>query len=120
MDQSCSLCAAPPHATAVQHPVPVPWSASGAYHARLAAQIMRNRASAPATESRKAAVQGYPFVVDEGGGAFYGPKIDIKVQPPDPRPHTSRIAGRGPCPSPSSGQSFPLVSSHVRSAELQA
>lgn len=25
--------------------------------------------------------KGYPFVVDEGGGAFYGPKIDIKVLP---------------------------------------
>ena len=25
-------------------------------------------------------VQGWPFVVDEGGGAFYGPKIDIKIQ----------------------------------------
>lgn len=24
--------------------------------------------------------KGYPFVVDEGGGAFYGPKIDIKVK----------------------------------------
>eukprot|EP00208_Stichococcus_sp_RCC1054_P007308 CAMPEP_0206145366 /NCGR_PEP_ID=MMETSP1473-20131121/27127_1 /ASSEMBLY_ACC=CAM_ASM_001109 /TAXON_ID=1461547 /ORGANISM="Stichococcus sp, Strain RCC1054" /LENGTH=719 /DNA_ID=CAMNT_0053541539 /DNA_START=164 /DNA_END=2323 /DNA_ORIENTATION=+ len=24
--------------------------------------------------------KGYPFVVDEGGGAFYGPKIDIKVR----------------------------------------
>ena len=25
-------------------------------------------------------MQGWPFVVDEGGGAFYGPKIDIKIQ----------------------------------------
>ena len=23
--------------------------------------------------------QGWPYVVDEGGGAFYGPKIDVKV-----------------------------------------
>ncbi|KAF8073257.1 Threonine--tRNA ligase [Scenedesmus sp. PABB004] len=24
--------------------------------------------------------KGWPYVVDEGGGAFYGPKIDIKIQ----------------------------------------
>jgi hypothetical protein len=24
-------------------------------------------------------LQGWPYVVDEGGGAFYGPKIDVKV-----------------------------------------
>ncbi len=25
-------------------------------------------------------MQGWNYVVDEGGGAFYGPKIDIKIQ----------------------------------------
>jgi threonyl-tRNA synthetase len=24
--------------------------------------------------------KGWPFTVDEGGGAFYGPKIDIKIE----------------------------------------
>ena len=24
--------------------------------------------------------KGWPFTIDEGGGAFYGPKIDIKIQ----------------------------------------
>lgn len=26
------------------------------------------------------AAKGWDYVVDEGGGAFYGPKIDIKIQ----------------------------------------
>ncbi|MGD1861640.1 MAG: threonine--tRNA ligase [Leptolyngbyaceae cyanobacterium] len=25
-------------------------------------------------------LKGWPYVIDEGGGAFYGPKIDIKIQ----------------------------------------
>lgn len=29
--------------------------------------------------------KGWPFKVDEGGGAFYGPKIDIKIQVRDRR-----------------------------------
>jgi threonyl-tRNA synthetase len=29
---------------------------------------------------RALAVQGLPYQVDEGGGAFYGPKIDIKIK----------------------------------------
>jgi threonyl-tRNA synthetase len=29
--------------------------------------------------------KGWPFKVDEGGGAFYGPKIDIKIQVRDGR-----------------------------------
>ena len=35
-----------------------------------------------ATDSLKQALeaQGIPFVVDDGGGAFYGPKIDLKVK----------------------------------------
>jgi len=24
--------------------------------------------------------KGWPYVIDEGGGAFYGPKIDLKIQ----------------------------------------
>ncbi len=34
-----------------------------------------------ATDALKAALedQGVPFSIDEGGGAFYGPKIDIKI-----------------------------------------
>ena len=37
---------------------------------------------AQATDSLKQALaaQSIPFVVDEGGGAFYGPKIDLKVK----------------------------------------
>lgn len=26
------------------------------------------------------AVQEWDYIVDEGGGAFYGPKIDVKIQ----------------------------------------
>ena len=26
------------------------------------------------------AVQKWDYIVDEGGGAFYGPKIDVKIQ----------------------------------------
>ena len=35
-----------------------------------------------ATQSLEAAIQaeGLPYEVDEGGGAFYGPKIDLKVK----------------------------------------
>jgi len=35
-----------------------------------------------ATESLKGALedQGIPYEIDEGGGAFYGPKIDIKIK----------------------------------------
>ena len=29
--------------------------------------------------------KGWPFEVDDGGGAFYGPKIDIKIQVRHPR-----------------------------------
>ena len=37
---------------------------------------------AEATENLRAALEaeGLPFDVDEGGGAFYGPKIDVKVR----------------------------------------
>jgi len=37
---------------------------------------------AQATESLKSAldVEGIPYEVDEGGGAFYGPKIDLKIK----------------------------------------
>jgi threonyl-tRNA synthetase len=37
---------------------------------------------AEATENLRAALEaeGLPFEVDEGGGAFYGPKIDVKVR----------------------------------------
>ncbi|MBX3313544.1 MAG: threonine--tRNA ligase [Actinobacteria bacterium] len=37
---------------------------------------------AAATESLRAALEaeGLPYEVDEGGGAFYGPKIDVKVR----------------------------------------
>ncbi|MEM9216850.1 MAG: threonine--tRNA ligase [Cyanobacteria bacterium P01_F01_bin.150] len=35
-----------------------------------------------ATSALKKALElkGWPYVIDEGGGAFYGPKIDIKIQ----------------------------------------
>ncbi len=80
--------------------MPAPWDTCSAYHTRLNALIMRTCARMPATESRESLAQGYPFVVDEGGGAFYGPKIDIKVQPSDPRPHAVRVRGGVPLPLP--------------------
>lgn len=30
--------------------------------------------------STKSAAQEWDYIVDEGGGAFYGPKIDVKIQ----------------------------------------
>jgi threonyl-tRNA synthetase len=37
---------------------------------------------AAATEALRAAIEktGLPYAVDEGGGAFYGPKIDLKIK----------------------------------------
>ena len=41
----------------------------------------------PSLEVAPPVFQGWPFVVDEGGGAFYGPKIDIKVHGGTPSRH---------------------------------
>lgn len=37
---------------------------------------------AAATEALRAAIEktGFPYKIDEGGGAFYGPKIDLKIK----------------------------------------
>ncbi len=42
--------------------------------------------------------KGWDYVTDEGGGAFYGPKIDIKIQAPGPALVTDRrrVARRDP------------------------